>query len=211
MLALVQTRVLPIRARQPGWPLTSVCSPLLLLTTFPEQARVVEFCHRMNIPVVAEKVETDEQFRRCMEIGYDYFQGYFFCRPQIIGRRNVPPNKAIYLELLKAANDTVFYLHRVALILRRDVSMSYRLLRYLNSAAFCFQKEIRSIPHALALLAELAMRKWISLVSVAALGDEAAGGLLRLPLLRAMFCELIGKKIGMQRECNELFLMGLLS
>ncbi len=55
------------------------------------------------------------------------------------------------------------------------------------------------------------MRKWISLVSVAALGDELADGLLRLPLLRAMFCELIGKKIGMIQETNELFPLGLWS
>ena len=69
----------------------------------------------------------------------------------------------------------------------RDVSLSYRLLRYLNSAAFALQMEIHSIPHALSLLGERAMRKWISMVSVAALGDEAADGLLKLPLLRAMF------------------------
>jgi c-di-GMP-related signal transduction protein len=183
----------------------------VLLTTFPEQERLVNICHRRGIPVVAEKVETEEQFHRCTEIGYDYFQGYFFCRPQIVGRRSVPANKTVYLELLQAANAVMFDLHRISLIFRRDVSLSYRLLRYLNSAAFAFQSEIHSIPHALTLLGELAMRKWISLVSVAGLGDEVADGLLRLPLLRAMFCELVGKKIGMHRETHELFLLGLLS
>jgi len=183
----------------------------VLLTGFPEQERVVKLCHEREIPVVAEKVETDEQFRRCTEIGYDYFQGYFFCRPQVVARRSVPANKAIYLQLLQAANEPVFGLHRISTLFRRDVSLSYRLLRYLNSAVFGFQAEIRSIPHALTLLGEQPMRKWISLVSVAGLGDEVAGGLLRLPLLRASFCELIGQKIGMLRDTNELFLMGLLS
>jgi c-di-GMP-related signal transduction protein len=183
----------------------------VLLTTFPEQQRLVDLCHHHRIPVIAEKVETNEQFRRCSEIGYDYFQGYFFCRPQVVGRRSVPANKIVYLELLQAANAPVFDLHRISMIFRRDVSLSYRLLRYLNSAAFALRTPIRSIPHALTLLGELAMRKWISLVSVAGLGDEVADGLLRLPLLRAMFCELIGKKIGMFRETNELFLLGLLS
>jgi len=183
----------------------------VLLTTFPEQQRLVEECHSRHIPVIAEKVETDEQFRRCAEIGYDYFQGYFFCRPQIVGRRSVPANKTVYLQLLQAANEPEFNLHRISQLFRRDVSLSYRLLRYLNSAAFGFQAEIRSIPHALTLLGERALRKWISLVSVASLGDEVADGLLRLPLLRAMFCELIGQKIGMVRETNELFLLGLLS
>ena len=183
----------------------------VLLTTFAEQQRLVQECHARRIPVIAEKVETDEQFRYCVDIGYDFFQGYFFCRPQIVGRRSVPANKAVYLQLLQAANEPEFNLHKISQIFRRDVSLSYRLLRYLNSAAFGLQGEIRSIPHALTLLGERALRKWISLVSVASLGDEVADGLLRLPLLRAMFCELIGQKIGMVRETNELFLLGLLS
>jgi c-di-GMP-related signal transduction protein len=99
----------------------------------------------------------------------------------------------------------------ISQIFKRDVSLSYRLLRYLNSPIFSFQVEIRSIPHALTLLGEQAMDKWISLVSVAPLGDEVAGGLLGVPFLRAMFCELIGKRIRMFREANELFLFGLLS
>jgi c-di-GMP-related signal transduction protein len=183
----------------------------VLLTTFPEQRRVVEECHRRNIPALAEKVETDEQFRRCSDIGYDYFQGYFFCRPQIVQRRSVPANKSIYLELLAAANELFFNAQKISQLFRRDVSLSYRLLRYLNSPIFGFKAEIRSIPHALTLLGEVPLRKWISLVSVAALGDEVADSLLRLPLLRARFCELIGLKLEMHREANELFLLGLLS
>ncbi len=168
-------------------------------------------CHQRKIPVIAEKVETDEQFRRCREIGCDYFQGYFFCRPQIVGRKSVPANKQIYLQLLQAANESQFNLHKISRLFKRDVSLSYWLLRYLNSPAFGFAQEIQSIPHGLTLLGEQSIRKWISLVSVAALGDEVADGLLRLPLLRAMFCELLGQKIGMIRETNELFLLGLLS
>jgi c-di-GMP-related signal transduction protein len=183
----------------------------VLLTTFTEQKRVVDVCHGRGIPVVAGKVETDEHFRQCAAIGYDYFQGCFFCRPQILNRRSVPANKAVYLQLPQVANAPVFDLRRISEIFRRDVSLSYRLLRYLNSPVFGFTAEIHSIPHALTLLGEHAMRKWISLVGVASVGDKVAGGLLRLPLLRAMFCELIGTKIEMFRETNELFLLGLLS
>jgi c-di-GMP-related signal transduction protein len=183
----------------------------VLMTSFAEQERLVRYCHARELPVLAEKVETDEQFKRCQEIGYDYFQGYFFCRPQIVGRRSVPANKRVYLELLRAANEEQFNLHKIGMIFKRDVSLSYRLLRYLNSAAFAFPSEIHSIPHALTLLGERAMRKWISLVSVAALGDSVADDLLRLPLLRAMFCELIGQRCGMLKDTSDLFLMGLLS
>jgi len=183
----------------------------VLLMSVPAQEKLVEQCKRRGIPTIAEKVETDQQFRICRELGYDYFQGYFFCRPQVVERRSVPANKTVYLELLQAANEPDFNLHKISMIFKRDVSLSYRLLRYLNSAAFSFRTEIHSIPHALSLLGERSMRKWISLVSVAALGDGVADSLLRLPLLRAMFCELIGQKVGMIRETNELFLLGLLS
>ena len=129
----------------------------------------------------------------------------------MVTRRSVVANKMVYLELLRAANETEFDLMRIAGIFKRDVSLSYRLLRFLNSPRFGLHAEIRSIPHALSLLGERAMRKWISLVSIASLGDGAADGLLKLPLLRAMFCELLGRRIAMGREADELFLMGLLS
>jgi c-di-GMP-related signal transduction protein len=183
----------------------------VLLTSFEEQRRLVEQCHRRKIPVIADKVETDEQFRRCSEIGYDYFQGYFFCRPQTGERRSLSANKSAYLQLLTAANERQFNIQKLSQIFRRDVSLSYRLLRYLNSPVFGLKIEIRSIPHALTLLGEKQLRKWISLVSVAALGDEVADSLLRLPLLRARFCELIGLKIELHQQSSELFLLGLLS
>ena len=117
-----------------------------------------------------------------------------------------------FAPLPKAKVDTAsgqeWRVRTISQIFKRDVSLSYRLLRYLHSPIFSFQVKIRSIPRALTLLA---MGKWISLVSVAALGDEVAGGLLGVPLLRAMFCELIGKRIRMFREASELFLFGLLS
>ena len=183
----------------------------VLTTSFEEQKRIVAVCHQRGIPAIAEKVETDQQFQICKSLGYAFFQGYFFCRPQMVTRRSVAANKMVYLELLRAANEIEFNLLKIAGIFKRDVSLSYRLLRFLNSPLFGLHAEIRSIPHALSLMGERAMRKWISLVSIASLGDEAADGLLKLPLLRAMFCELLGKKIGMRREADELFLMGLLS
>jgi EAL and modified HD-GYP domain-containing signal transduction protein len=166
----------------------------VLTTSFEEQKRIVAVCHPRGIPAIAEKVETDQQFQICKSLGYAFFQGYFFCRPQMVARRSVAANKMVYLELLRAANEIEFNLQKIASIFKRDVSLSYRLLRFLNSPLFGLQTEVRSIRHALSLMGERAMRKWISLVSIASLGDEAADGLLKLPLLRAMFCELLGKR-----------------
>src|SRR5258708_14477805 len=76
----------------------------------------------------------------------------------MVRRGSVPASKAVYLHLLPAANEPTFNLHKSSRIFKRDVSLSYRLLRYLNSAAFAFRTEIHSIPHALGLLGEVAMR-----------------------------------------------------
>jgi len=141
----------------------------VLATRYEEQERVVRLCHAHGIPALAEKVETGQQFQRCKEIGYDYFQDYFFCRPQVVERRSLPVNKAAYLKLLQAANERDFELNRVAEQLKKDLALSYRLLRYLNSPWFGFQGQVHSIPYALTLTGELALRKWISVVVVAAI------------------------------------------
>jgi len=115
----------------------------------------------------------------------DCFQDNFFCRPQMVKGRSVAANKVVYLELLRAT-ESEFDLRKIANLFKRDVSLSYRLLRFLNPPLLALHAEIRAIPHALSLRGERAMRKWISLVSIASLNDEAADGLLKLPLLRAM-------------------------
>jgi len=178
----------------------------VLLMSMEEQKRVVHQCHRLGIPTIAEKVETDQQFQSCRDYRLRLLSGLFFLPAADCRAPQRAREQDGVLHLLQAANEPTFNLHKISRIFKRDVSLSYRLLRYLNSSAFAFRTEIHSIPHALGLLGEVAMRKWISLVSVAALGDAVADSLLRLPLLRAMFCELIGIKVGMIREANELFL-----
>ena len=180
----------------------------VLLTTLPEQKRVVDACHTRKFPIIAEKVETDEQFQRCRKSVTTIFRDTFSAGHRSSGG-SVPANKAVHVQLLQAANHPRFDLYRISRVFRHDVSLSYRLLHSLNSPLFGFQAEIHSIPHALTLLGELARRKWISLVSVASLGDEVADGLLRLHLWRARFCELLGQKITMHREAHERFLLGL--
>jgi c-di-GMP-related signal transduction protein len=136
----------------------------------------VSLCHQRGIPVIAEKVETDQQFQICKSLGYAFFQGHFFCRLQMVTRRSVAANKMVYLKLLRAANESEFNLLKIAGIFKRDLSLSYRLLRFLNSPFFGLHARIRSIPHALSLLGERAMRKWISLVSIASLGMKRQTG-----------------------------------
>jgi c-di-GMP-related signal transduction protein len=183
-----------------------------VLTTSPvEQHRLVRELGHRGIRMLAEKVESYDAFDQAMDMGYMYFQGYFFQRPQVISRHDIPPNKINYLRLLHAVNRPDIKMSTLSDLMKQEASLSYRLLRYLNSAAFALVTEVHSIPHALSLLGENGIRKWVSLVSVAAMADDKPPELIAVPLTRARFCELIAPRAGMGAAANDLFLMGLLS
>lgn len=182
-----------------------------LTTSLAEQKRLGEKFRKLRIPLVAEKVETREQFQRGLDMGYQFFQGYFFCRPEMVSRRRVPENKAVYLQLLRVATRPDPDLTDVGDLIKQEISLSYRLLRYLNSPLFGFRGEIHSIPHAVRLLGERAIQKWVSLVCVAAMGEDKPSELVRMPLVRARFCELLAESADMEPVAGDLFLLGLLS
>jgi EAL and modified HD-GYP domain-containing signal transduction protein len=182
-----------------------------LTTSLVEQERLGKKFRRLGISLVAEKVETREQFQRGSDMGYEFFQGYFFCRPEMVARTAVPANKLIYLRLLCAATGAQIDLAEIGDLIKQEVSLAHRLLRYLNSALFSLVGEIHSIAHALRLLGERSVQKWVSLVSVAAMGDDKPIELVRMPLVRGRFCELLAEAAGMEPIAGDLFLLGLLS
>jgi c-di-GMP-related signal transduction protein len=199
----------------PEWePLISLADFIkvdLLATPAEEQSRLAKKFASDKLRLVAEKVETHEDFKRTLDLGYSYFQGYFFSRPEILRRHDIPPNKLNYLRLLQAANQADMDIQSVAERVKAEASISYRLLRYLNSSAFFLASEVHSIPHALSLLGERGIRRWVSLVAVACMADDKPQELVMLPLIRARFCELLAPRAGLASVSNDLFLLGLLS
>jgi len=182
------------------------------MSTAPnERLRLVHKFRNWGIPLIAEKVETEKEFKNGVEMGFEYFQGYFFCRPEMVSRKAIPANSLMYLRLLQSIYRPDLDLTEIADLMKQEASLSYRLLRYLNSPAFPLIADIHSIPQAVGLLGERLLKKWIALVCVAGIGEGKPPELIKIPLLRARFCELLGEKSGMARQANELFLLGLLS
>jgi len=161
--------------------------------------------------LLAEKVETPADFEEAMRLGYTHFQGYFFCKPQIIEGREVPAVKRNYLRFLHEVNMPDLDFARLEQVIKQDVSLSAKLLRYLNSAAFGLRNKLTSIKQALVLLGQGPLRKWASLVATGALGADKPAELLITCLTRARFCELLGQSARMNGEELKLFLMGLFS
>jgi EAL and modified HD-GYP domain-containing signal transduction protein len=146
-----------------------------------------------------------------MDMGYSLFQGYFFCRPEILHRRAIPASKLAYLDLLQSATSREFSMKMIATKIKHEASLTFKLLRYLNSAAFGLRAEIQSIPHALNMLGERELLKWVAIVAVGVLADGKPDELMTVPLVRGRFCELLAPRVGMADHSNDLFLLGLLS
>jgi EAL and modified HD-GYP domain-containing signal transduction protein len=182
------------------------------LSTPPaEQARLARELVQRKVQLVAEKVETQEAFQSGIAMGYRYFQGYFFCRPQMAERKAIPAQKLNYLRILQIANQPEIDIDKLAEAIKLEASLIYRLLRFMNSPIFGLRTNVGSIAHALALLGQQGIRKWISLASIAVMGEDKPAELVNVPLIRARFCELIGANSSLLAKAHELFLMGLLS
>ena len=183
----------------------------LLATTAEDQLRLAHTYLPLNVRMLAEKVETYDDFHRTRGLGYTYFQGYFFSKPEMLSRKDIPRNQMNYLLVLQAVNRAPMDTTEVNERIKAEPSLSFRLLRYLNSPAFPLIVEVRSIPHALSLLGERGTRKWVSLIAVTSMASGKPVELAALPLIRARFCELLAPCAGLAASANDLFLLGLLS
>jgi c-di-GMP-related signal transduction protein len=159
--------------------------------------------------MLAEKVETQEEFLAAKKAGFIYFQGYFFRRPELMQAREIPANRVNYLRLLQALSRPELEPRELEDAIKGEASLCYRLLRYLNSAAFGFRTEIKSIRHALAILGEREVRRWLRLVATLSAAQNKPSDLVLAALVRARFCELLAPQV--KHGESDLFLVGLLS
>lgn len=159
--------------------------------------------------MLAEKVETRVQFISAARDGFTLFQGYFFRHPERMRARHIPANKASSLGLLQAISAPQLDLATVEDLIKHDASLCYRLLRYLNSPLLGIASPVQSVRHAMSLLGEHELVRWIRMAVTLAMGQGKCSDLLLASLVRARFCELIAVKVP---NCKaDVFLMGMLS
>lgn len=176
-----------------------------------ERREIVEQFKASGIKFLAEKLETVEEFEKAISYGYDYFQGYFFCKPIIISERDIPVSKLSVLELINEINMPDVEFEKLEEIIKHDLSLTYRLLRFINSAYFNFSMKVESIRHVLLLIGMREIKKWASIISLAAIGEDKPVELLNVSLVRAKFCEFIAEEIGQKKNDHNFFMMGLFS
>jgi len=179
-------------------------------TSAAEQTRMLREYKARGIAMLAEKLETQEEFKRALDAGYDYFQGYFFARPAIVPGRQIPPLKVASLGLLAATQFGELDFDRVERLIAGDVALSWQLLRYVNSSLLYRSEGIHSIHQALRMVGERGVRHWAALATLTTLAKSKPDELVTLALVRAHFSEYLAKMANVP-ESSGAFLMGLFS
>ena len=194
-------------------PLTEIAQMIKVdvqCTSKQEQEQLVRTYRQRGIAMLAEKVETLEEYEWARNAGYDYFQGYFFARPALVRASQIPAGKVNCLRLLREMQYTDLNFAEITKIISEDVALSYKLLRYANSALFAGCGEIRSIGQALARLGEDVVRHWAALAALPLMAKDKPGELVTHSLVRARFCERLMQLSSAQSQ-GLGFLMGLFS
>ncbi len=177
----------------------------------PEERRRLAERYGSNAHMLAEKVETANDVQTGLEIGYEYFQGFFFCKPEMISRNEIPGFKLNYLRLLEQISHPDLDFDQLQRIVGQDVSLTVKLLRLLNSAAFGFQHEVKSVKQALVLLGELQVKRWATLLALVDIAQDKPPELVITCLIRARLCELLAPIVGHADRKHDLFLVGMFS
>lgn len=161
--------------------------------------------------LLAEKVESLDEFEKAAKLGFSLFQGYFFSKPEKILIKEIALAQITLLNLLAEINLKKTTTERLYQIFSRDVAISYKLLRYVNSSYFYRLEEVTTVKRAIAYIGEKELRRFLILIIVSELAIKKPGELVRLSLVRAKFCELLAIQSRFKNHSSELFLMGLFS
>lgn len=168
---------------------------------------IADFPH---IKLLAEKVETNEEFQLAMDLGFAYFQGYFFSKPEVMQSKALSPAQMTLAELLYETSKSEMDLGKITEVFQRDVHLSYKLLRYSNSAVFKRRAEIETIKQALVVLGQVELKKFLSLLFTAQISSDKPAELMRMSMTRARFAEGLAQVHG-KVDTAKAFLTGLMS
>jgi EAL and modified HD-GYP domain-containing signal transduction protein len=183
-------------------------------TARPALAALVSRLHGMDKSVVADKVETRDEYQACLDLGVDYFQGYYFARPSVLGGRKLSPSQAAVLQLMKLVTSDVDNAD-IERAVKRDVTVAINLLRLVNTPAVGAGKRIDSVSQALIVLGRRQLQRWLQIMLYAEPGTKGhnQSPLLMLATTRGRLMELLAQRLRPgQRYLSEIaFTVGIMS
>jgi EAL and modified HD-GYP domain-containing signal transduction protein len=172
------------------------------------KAAIKDFPH---IKLLAEKVETYEEYNQALALGFELFQGFFFAKPEMIKTKSLSPSQIAMAELLYETSQKELDLASITSVFERDVALSYKLLRYSNSAIFKRHTDISTIKQALVILGSAELIRFLGLMFAASINPDKPSELINEAMTRAKFCDLMACEIKSPLDSSIAFLTGLLS
>ncbi len=182
-----------------------------LASSIDEIKAIMRNVNRNKTKLLAEKIETQEMFDIAKNMGFSYFQGYFFSKPVILSDKKLEPLKLNYLRLIRYVHQPNMDFPKVAKAIRTDMVLTYKLLRLVNSAYFGMRNEIKDIQHALAILGTRETKKWVTLITMMGIHDGKPEETIRMSMVRGRFLEVMGADIDLGVKGEALYTTGLFS
>ncbi|MBB5019863.1 EAL and modified HD-GYP domain-containing signal transduction protein [Chitinivorax tropicus] len=174
-------------------------------------AKLSKDIRRFPVMQVAEKVETKEEFKACWDMGFDCFQGYYFAHPETLTAKVINPAYANILNLLNMLRNNA-EIKEIENALKKDVALSFKLLRYINSAGFGLSCEINSFRHAVTILGYQKLYRWLTLLLVTAGAENSTPpALMKTAVTRGRLVELFGHHFLEGTDRDNLFVVGVFS
>jgi EAL and modified HD-GYP domain-containing signal transduction protein len=164
-----------------------------------------------HIKLLAEKVETYEEYNQALALGFVLFQGFFFAKPEMVKTKSLSPSQIAMAELLYETSKKELDLASITSVFERDVTLSYKLLRYANSAIFKRRTDISTIKQALVILGSAELIRFLGLIFAANINPGKPSELINAAMTRAKFCDLMASEIKSPLDSSIAFLTGLLS
>lgn len=181
----------------------------VLKLTDEQLINVVEKLRPYKAKILAEKVETNADLETCAELGFEFFQGYFFAKPEVVAGKTIAANQAQSLQLLAELQSTDVEVDSIQELISRDVALSYGILKLINSAAFGLSNEVDSIREAVSYIGLKPLTRWLTLLVITNSDDQNAE-LMSLAIIRARMCELLAAKAN-YGDGGAFFTVGLFS
>ena len=180
----------------------------LLALTDDELREHVAILKQEGVQLLAEKVETQEQYQLCQELGFDFYQGYFFCKPSIIKEEAIPDDNSNIITIISALQNPDVEIDDVEELISRDVGLSYKLLRLLNSASMGLPRKVESIRQGLVILGLKTIKSWATLIALNDLPTKIPE-IMTNALIRAKMCEDLANAYNCDK--GSAFMVGLFS
>jgi EAL and modified HD-GYP domain-containing signal transduction protein len=216
-----ELRTLGYRLALDDFVLTPESAPLLEIASFIKlDIQKLNACGQLETHVhalekhpaqlIAEKVETKSEHAICKKLGFAYYQGYYFAHPETLSAKVINPAYAVVLELLNKLRNNA-EVKEIESSFKRDVALSFKLLRYINSVGFGLSCEIQSLRHALAILGYKQLYRWLTLLLVTAGEGNTSPALMKTAITRGRLTELLGKDMLDAADRDNLFIVGVFS